>query len=477
MDLFSLSEITKNIEKKKISPREIFEFYLKKIEKNNKTLNAFLCVNDCLLEKIHWDKLPGPLFGAPLGVKDMFCVQGLKSTAGSRILESYVPPYTATAVELLEKAGALVIGKCNNDEFAMGSTGENSAFEDVKNPWNTEHLPGGSSSGSASAVAGGLCPASLGTDTGGSVRLPAHYCHLIGIKPTYGRVSRYGMIAYASSLDQAGILTHTVEDGALLLDIISGYDSLDSTTLQRKPDFFQKNLNADLRDKKVVYFDPEHFQCKNSCIISAQNQTLQLLKDRGCRLIEKQWPFLDYGISVYYLISTSEASSNLARYDGLRYGRSSSKSPKNLNEFYAFNRSEGFGPEVQRRILMGSFCLSSGYYEEYFYKACQVRRLIQKAFNEIFSECDFTLSPVANFTAPKRGEKKDPLEIYLNDQFTVFANLIGSPALSVPVAFSKDKLPIGLQLMSAPFKEQEILNGALAIEDDLQIYKKRPDGL
>ena len=477
MDLFSISDIKKNIEKKQIRPREVFDFYLTKIEKDNQKLNAFLSVNKALLEKTDWDQLSGPLAGVPLGIKDLFCVQGLKSTAGSRILESYVPPYTATAVELLEKAGALILGKCNNDEFAMGSTGENSAFGYVSNPWNTEHLPGGSSSGSASAVAGGLCPASLGTDTGGSVRLPAHYCHLVGIKPTYGRVSRYGMISYASSLDQAGVLTHTVEDGALLLDIISGFDPLDSTTVRRKPDFFQKNLNSDLRDKKVVYFDPEHFQCRNSCIISSQNKALQILKDRGCHLIEKKWPFLDYGISVYYLISTSEASSNLARYDGLRYGRGSVKPPKSLNEFYAFNRSEGFGPEVQRRILMGSFCLSSGYYEEYFYKAGQVRRLIQEAFNEIFSECDFILSPVAHFPAPKKGEPKSPLEIYLNDQFTVFANLIGSPALSVPVAFSKDQLPIGLQLMSAPFREQEILNGALAIEEDLQIYKKRPNGL
>lgn len=477
MEGLSLIDIQKNLREKKLSPKEVFDFFLKKIERHNEDLKAFLAIDERAFERDKLEDLQGPLKGIPLGVKDIFCTKDLKTTAGSRMLESYIPPYTATAVERLEQAGALIIGKCNNDEFAMGSTGENSYFGSVKNPWNRECSAGGSSSGSASAVAGGLCPASLGTDTGGSVRLPAHYCHLVGIKPTYGRVSRYGMIAYASSLDQAGIFSWRVEDGALLLDIMSGFDPLDSTTAKTPPPFFQKNLNSNIKDKKIVYFDPETFKGGiEPSILSAQNKALRLLKDRGCELIEKQWPFLEYGVSVYYLISTSEASSNLARYDGVRYGYRSQREAKNLPEFYAFNRSEAFGPEVRRRIVMGSFCLSAGYYEEYFHKACQVRHLIKQAFDEIFSECDVILSPVAGSPAPKLEAEKDPLQIYLNDQFTVFANLIGSPALSLPVSFSKENLPIGLQLLGRAFREQDILDVALALEEELQIYGKRPDG-
>ena len=476
MDFLSLTDIQKCLKIKKISKKEILDFYWEKIQKYNQELKAFLTLNETIFNT-QTNNPEGPLSGIPLGIKDMFCTKGLKTTAGSRILESYIPPYTATAVNKLEKAGALVIGKCNNDEFAMGSTGENSAFSIVKNPWNNQHSAGGSSSGSASAVSGGLCPASLGTDTGGSVRLPAHYCHLVGIKPTYGRVSRYGMIAYASSLDQAGTLTHTVEDGALLLDTINGFDPLDSTTVKTKPPFFQKNLNSNIKGKKIAYFEPATFkQHIDPSVLSAQSKTLTALKDRGCQLIEKKWPFFEYGVSVYYLISTSEASSNLARYDGVRYGYRSKKSIETLQDFYALNRSEGFGKETRRRILMGSFCLSTGYYEEYFYKACQVRHLIQKEFNHIFSECDAILSPVASTPAPKLDIEQDPLQIYLNDQFTVFANLIGSPALSLPVDFSKDGLPIGMQLLSQAFKEQDMLDIALALEEEFQIYKKRPHG-
>ena len=477
MDFFSLSNIQKSIKSKDFSAKEVLNFYFKKIKKHNKALKAFLDLNEEVLEKRDWDNLRGPLSGIPLGIKDIFCVKGLKATAGSRMLESYIPPYTATAVQHLERAGALVLGKCNNDEFAMGSTGENSAFGSVKNPWNFKHLAGGSSSGSAAAVSAGLCPASLGTDTGGSVRLPAHYCHLVGIKPTYGRISRYGMMAYASSCDQAGTFSHTVEDGALLLDVLSGFDPLDSTTVKKAPPFFQKNLSSQIKKKKVLYFDPESF--KNSLdpsILEAQKTALRVLKERGCELKEQKWPFLEYGVSVYYLISTSEASSNLSRYDGIRYGYQKLKENQSLREFYAANRSFGFGPEVRRRIFMGNFCLSAGYYEEYFYKACQVRRLIKQAFEELFSTCDFILSPVASSPAPKRDQKKEALQIYLDDQFTVFANLIGSPALSLPVCFSENKLPVGIQLLAAPFQEQEILNGALAIEEELQIYKKRPNG-
>lgn len=477
MDCFSLSEIQKNLKEKNFSPKELFDFYLEKIKAHNEELNAFLTWDEKAFENKNPEKCSGPLWGIPLGIKDIFCTKGMKTTAGSRALESYIPPYTAIAVERLERAGAFVIGKCNNDEFAMGSTGENSYFGPAKNPWHKEHSAGGSSSGSASAVAAGLCPASLGTDTGGSIRLPAHYCHLVGIKPTYGRVSRYGMIAYASSLDQAGTFTRTVEDGALLLDIISGFDPLDPTTAKTPLPFFQKNLSSQIKNKKVMFFDLEAFQDQiDPSVVSAQNNCLKLLKDRGCELIEKKWPFFEDGLSVYYLISTSEASSNLSRYDGVRYGHRSQKPAKDIQEFYAFNRSESFGPEVRRRIFMGTFCLSTGYYEEYFHKACQVRHLIRQAFDDMFSGCDVILSPVASAPAPKLGAEKKPLQIYLNDQFTVFANLIGAPALSLPVSFSDQMLPVGLQLMGRAFGEQDILNIALAMEEDLSVNKKRPHG-
>ncbi len=472
MDFFSLSEIQKQIKEKKLSAKEVFDFYLKKINKHNGDLNAFLTLNE------NFTEAEGPLKGIPLGIKDMFCVKGMRTTAGSRALENYIPPYTATAVEKLKKAGALIIGKCNNDEFAMGSTGENSYFGPVKNPWNRQHSAGGSSSGSACAVAGGLCPATLGTDTGGSVRLPAHYCHVVGIKPTYGRVSRYGMIAYASSLDQAGVLSQTVEDSALLLDIISGFDPLDSTTAQKPATHFQNNLNLQIKNKKVLFFDLSHFEDKiDTSVLRAQKTCLEILKSQGCDLVERPWPFLEQGISAYYLISASSASSNLARYDGVRYGHQSMKKAKNLQEFYALNRSEALGLEVRRRILMGTFCLSTGYYEEYFHKAEQVRYLIQKAFDEIFSLCDVILSPVASAPAPLLGEKKSPLQIYLNDQFTVFANLIGAPALSLPAGFSKEGLPVGIQLMAQPFREQAILDTAHFLEKALNLNKKRPNGL
>ena len=473
MDFFSLTEIQKNLKQKKITPKEVLNFYLEKIEKHNESLNAFITINEKALN----NNQTGALTGAPIGIKDLFCTQGLKTTAGSKALKNYVPPYTATAVKKLEKEGALIIGKCNNDEFAMGSTGENSHFGPVKNPWSLKHCAGGSSSGSASAVAGGLCPASLGTDTGGSIRLPAHYCHLVGLKPTYGRVSRYGMIAYASSLDQAGLLTHTVEDSALLLDIISGFDPLDSTSAQQTPSHFQKQLNSNIKNKKIIFFDLEDLKDQiQPEVWQAFQDCLKLLKEKGCHLIEKKWPFLNYGLSAYYLISTSEASSNLSRYDGVRYGHQSCQNSKRIQDFYAHNRTEALGIEVRRRILMGTFCLSAGYYEEYFHKACQARTLIKQAFDDLFSSCDAIVSPVATATAPLLNSEVDPLQTYLNDKFTVFANLIGSPALSCPFSFSKENLPIGIQLMGPAFAEQKILDIAFALEKDLQIFNKSPHG-
>jgi len=491
MDFFSLSDIQKKLAKKELSFEELYRFYLDRIEKHNPQLNAFISLS----EKRESKNKTGRLAGIPVGVKDLFCTKNLRTTAGSRGLENYIPPYTATVVERLEQEGAVVIGKCNNDEFGMGSTGENSYFGASRNPWNKDHSPGGSSSGSAVAVSAGLCPVSLGTDTGGSVRLPAGYCHLVGLKPTYGRLSRYGMIAYASSLDQAGVLTQTVEDVALLLDVMSGFDPKDSTSLQTEKTQFQKNLSKELKNKKVAYFDLDFLKPQVTPeILFAYQESLQLLEDRGCELLEKKLPQLEHGISVYYLISTSEASSNLSRYDGVRYGRQSSIPSSSLLDFYSQNRAEFFGEEVRRRILMGTFSLSSGYYKEYFHKACQVRYLIKQSFNEIFKSCEALVCPVSRGVAPvlkqtscpakKTNSKKlsskpsnsKELSPYLNDMFTVFANLIGAPALSLPAGFSKEGLPIGIQLIGPALGEQSILNIALALEEDLKISPKRPKG-
>ena len=478
MNFLTLSGIVKAIKAKKISCREVVDFYLKQIEKHNPALNAFLRLNEKGLKNLDSLKPEGPLAGVPLGIKDIFCTKGLKTTAASKMLSDYTPPYSATVVERLEQAGAFILGKCNNDEFAMGSTGESSYFGATKNPWNLDCVAGGSSSGSASAVASHLCPGALGTDTGGSIRLPAHYCNLVGIKPTYGRVSRYGMIAYASSLDQAGPLTHTVEDGALILDAITGYDSKDSTTADLPPTQLHKQMNSQVKGMKVAYLRiPDGDGSIDLDIVESQEKVLKALKARGCELTEIKWPFLDYGVSVYYLISTSEASSNLSRYDGVRYGFRSKKPAKDLKDFYSSNRSEGFGLEVKRRILMGTFCLSTGYYDEYFHKACQVRYLIKQDFEKIFKTCDAILCPVSTNTAPKIKKTVNVLKNYLNDQFTVFANLAGLPALSLPVHFSKQGLPIGAQLIGPAFKEQNILNIALALEEEFQLYKKRANGI
>ena len=478
MNLSSVSSIAKNVREKKVSIKEVFNFYLDRVKKHDSKINAFLTVNEKAISKLDSLKPEGKLAGVPLGIKDLFCTEGLKTTAASRILGNYTPPYSATVVSRLENEGAIVLGKCNNDEFAMGSTGKNSSFKPTKNPWNLDHVPGGSSSGSASAVAADLCPASLGTDTGGSIRLPSHYSNLVGIKPTYGRVSRYGIIAYASSLDQAGPMTHTVEDGALILDVISGQDPNDSTTAKLSATKFHENLTSEIKNLKIAYFDINDFKTTNihPDILESQNNVKKALEDRGCKITKEKWPFLDYGTSVYYLISTSEASSNLSRYDGVRYGFRTNQKANNLYEFYSKTRGEAFGEEVKKRIFMGTFCLSAGYYNEYFQKACQVRNLIQQEFKNIFKKYDAILCPVSSNIAPKMSDQSNTINTYLNDCFTVFANLTGFPALSLPVHFSKEGMPIGTQLIGPAFKEQNILNIALALEQEFQLYKKRPNG-
>ena len=416
----------------------------------------------------------GPLCGIPLAIKDVLCTKGLRTTCGSKILEPFIPPYDATVVERLKKAGAVVVGKVSMDEFAMGSSNENCAYGTPKNPWNTSHICGGSSGGSAAAVAAGECIAALGSDTGGSVRQPASHCGVVGLKPTYGRVSRYGLLAYASSLDQVGSLAKDVRDCALLLNAIGGYDPKDSTSVNRPMVDYSAVLGESVRGMKLgiprEYFgeglDPE--------VRAAVENGIQLLREAGAEVVDISLPHTSYGVAAYYLIAPAEASSNLARYDGVKYGYRNLQADT-LGEMYKASRSEGFGDEVKRRILIGTYALSSGYYDAYYKKASQVRTLIVADFKQAFAACDLLLSPVTPTPAWRLGEKDDdPLSVYLSDALTIPANLAGLPALSLPCGFSAAGLPIGLQLQGAPFAEEKLLRVAHQLEQQLQLSARRP---
>ena len=475
---------------KKISVSELCQFYLNRIEKFNAELNAVLTINSQALHKAkHIDEnfsqyKDRPLVGIPILLKDVFCVEKMKTTAGSLMLKDFISPYSAELVQRLEKAGAVILGKCNQDEFAMGNSNENSAYGSVFNPWNKQFVPGGSSGGSAAAVSAGLCAASIGTDTGGSIRQPSSFCNIVGVKPTYGRVSRYGMIAYASSLDQAGPMTMYVEDSALLLEVISGKDGKDSTSSQKKVpkwSFNPKLRNENIKNRKVGWLNREYIE--KSCSLEVR-QTLEkvekCLQSFGAVIQDVSLPLMEMSVPVYYLVSTSEASSNLARYDGVRYGYRfdfQDNTPTSLEDFYSRNRGTGFGNEVKRRIIMGTYCLSSGYYDEYYNKASQIRRKIRDQFLEAFSKVSLLIAPVSSSTSFKFGENPaGSLNSYLVDSFTVSANLAGLPALSVPAGFSPlNGLPIGVQLIAPHFDEQTLFDVASLIQDEMKAVGKRPD--
>lgn len=477
----SLYELKNSLDKKEISSVNLSELLLKHSENNNKSINSIISFNPKLIsqakesdERRAANNLKGDLDGIPIVVKDMFCTKDLKTTAASRMLENFIPPYTSTVVQNLQDAGALILGKANQDEFAMGATNEHSYFGDCLNPWNTNYVAGGSSGGSAASVAAGFSPLALGTDTGGSVREPAHFCGILGIKPTYGRLSRYGIIAFASSLDQAGIMGRRVKDIALALEISSSYDPKDSTSANIKVPSFSKKINKNIKNKKIALLLPD--TGIDSETIEQFKKVKTLLKKEVASLVPIKFPYLSSLACVYHIIASSEASSNLARYDGVRYGYSadfSKNSANDLMDFYSISRAEAFGPEVKRRILLGTYVLSSGYYEAYYKKACQLRYLIAKEFKNIFKSVDCILSPVCGGAALKKAAKTDVIETYNYDWLTVGANLAGLPAISVPVGFSKKDLPIGLQLTASHFQEQSLLDIALNIEENLQIYKKK----
>lgn len=481
----SFKQVSEAVKSKKVSALEVTQHFFSRLEKLNPQLNAYIAINENALsdakaldEKILKGQEVGLLAGVTFGIKDLICTQNLRTTAGSKILNNFIPPYDATLVSRLKKSGAIILGKLNLDEFAMGSSNETSYYGKCFNPWNTQYVPGGSSGGSAAAQAARIAMGTIGTDTGGSIRQPANFCGVVGIKPTYGRVSRYGIIAYASSLDQAGPITSSVEDAALSLEVICGHDENDSTSSQKKVPEFSKNLNANIRGLKIGLVKEYQTNDLNPDVTANFQKAITQLKEAGAEIIEVSVPLTEFAVPMYYLIAASEASSNLARYDGVKYGyRSDFKdlSSLSLEDFYSQTRGEGFGAEVKRRIMLGTYCLSSGYYDAYYNKACQVRRLLQQQYTEAFKKCDVILSPVTTTPAFKVGEKiSDPLKMYLNDIFTTSTNLAGLPGMSVPFGFSQENLPIGIQLTGAHFDEQKILNVAFALEQMSDVKARKP---
>jgi aspartyl-tRNA(Asn)/glutamyl-tRNA(Gln) amidotransferase subunit A len=415
-----------------------------------------------------------PMMGMPLAVKDNICTQGVRTTCGSRMLEHFTPPYDATVIVKLREQGYMLLGKTNLDEFAMGSSTENSTFGPSRNPWNIQSVPGGSSGGSAAAVAADECVAALGSDTGGSIRQPASFCGVVGLKPTYGRVSRYGLVAFASSLDQIGPITKDVTDAAILLGVIAGHDPRDSTSADVPvPDYLKALKRRDV--KKLRLGVPlEYFaEGLDGDVERTVRAGIDELKNLGAEVKEIKLPKTDAAVATYYVIATAEASSNLARYDGIKYGLRA-KDTKDLLDLYRKTREEGFGSEVKRRIMLGTYVLSAGYYDAYYGKAQAVRTLIKQDFHTAFEEVDFIVTPVAPTPAFKFGEKSDPLQMYLSDIFTISVNLAGLPAISVPCGFSPGGLPIGMQLIGRPFDEATILRAAYAYEQATSWHVKRP---
>ena len=455
------------------TPSEVIATTLVRIEQTNERLNAFITINkDVALKQaeaadanIKDAITTQPLAGIPVAVKDNMCTTGLRTTCGSLILGNFLPPYTATAVAKLEAAGAILVGKTNLDEFAMGSSNENSAFGPVRNPINEEYVPGGSSGGSAVAVAADLSSISLGSDTGGSIRQPASFCGVVGLKPTYGRVSRYGLVAFASSLDQIGPFGKNVRDVARTLSVIAGRDRYDSTSANEPVPNFLNALTGDIKGVRIGV-PPECFgEGLDPEVKTSVEAAIQKLAARGAEIVEVTLPHSKYVVAVYYLIATAEASSNLARFDGVRYGYRS-ETAKTLAEMYQHSRDEGFGAEVKRRIMLGTFALSSGYYDAYYEKAQRVRTMLCNDFAAAFEKCDVIATPTAPTPAFRLGEKvNDPLAMYLDDIFTVTINLVGVPAISVPCGASSAGLPIGLQLIGNHFDEARLLNAAYAYEN------------
>ncbi len=480
MDLsMTAVELGKKIQNKEISVVEATTAYLDSMEAKEKDINAFVTINregalaraKEVQKLMDEGKLTGPLAGVPVAIKDNMCIDGMLTTCSSKILNNFKPTFTATAVEKLEEAGAVIVGKTNMDEFAMGSTTETSYYGETKNPWDLSRVPGGSSGGSAAAVAAEEIPYALGSDTGGSIRQPAGFCGVTGIKPTYGRVSRYGLIAYGSSLDQIGPLAKDVTDCATILEIICGKDDKDSTSVKEAGDDFTNALVDDVKGMKIGipkdYFgDGLDAEVKDAVLAAAK-----ALEEKGAIVEEFDLSLVEYAIPAYYIIASAEASSNLERFDGVKYGYRTQEYT-DLHNMYKKTRSEGFGPEVKRRIMLGSFVLSSGYFDAYYMKALRTKALIKQAFDKAFEKYDVILGPVAPTTALKMGESlSDPIKMYLGDIYTVSVNLAGLPGISLPCGYDSKGLPIGLQLLGKHFDEKSIIRAAFAFEQTKE-YKR-----
>ncbi len=469
-------ELLARMERADVSCVEVTQAYLDEIAAHDDQVNAFLLVDsdDTLRQAAEIDRKRqageslGILAGLPVPVKDVVCTEGQRTTCGSRMLENFIPPYDGHVITRLKQADAVLIGKTNMDEFAMGSSTENSAFKITRNPWNLEHAPGGSSGGSAAAVAARMSPISIGSDTGGSIRQPAGFCGVVGLKPTYGRVSRYGLVAYASSLDQLGPFANDVKGAALVLEAMAGYDNRDSTCIDTPVPQYSATVDEPIAGLKIGVVKEHFIEGLDPEVESAVRAALDVYESLGAEIIEVSLPHSKYSVATYYLVSSSEASSNLARYDGVHYGHRAEEFD-NMIDMYATSRGAAFGDEVKRRIMLGAYALSAGYYDAYYLKALKVRRLIRNDFDAAFESVDVIAAPVAPTPAFKIGAMvDDPLQMYLSDIYTLSANLAGIPGISVPGGMSESGLPIGLQLLATPFEEERLLRAARMFEHATQ---------
>ncbi|WP_139851274.1 Asp-tRNA(Asn)/Glu-tRNA(Gln) amidotransferase subunit GatA [Acinetobacter pullicarnis] len=478
---FSIREMAEGLKTAQFSSRELTQHYLDRIAKIDSQIKSYITVTaeQALAEADQADQLrqagqATTLTGIPLAHKDIFCTQGIRTSAGSKMLDNFIAPYDATVVSKTKQAGLITLGKVNMDEFAMGSTSESSYYGATRNPWNLDHVPGGSSGGSAAVVAADLAPFATGTDTGGSIRQPASFCGLTGLKPTYGRVSRFGIVAFASSLDQAGPMARSAEDCAYLMNTMAGHDAKDSTSVDQPVDDYVANLTKTAVKGLRIGIPKQYFNVAGlaSDVKARVEESLKQLEDMGAILVEIDLSMVDSYVSTYYLIAPAEASSNLSRYDGVRYGYRC-ENPVDLMDLYTRSRSEGFGPEVQRRILIGTYALSAGYYDAYYVKAQKVRRLIQQDFLKAFENVDVIAAPSAPTTAYKIGASLDPVEMYLGDIYTIAVNLAGLPAINAPVGFDQNQLPVGLQLIGNYWSESQLLSVVHQYQQATDWHSKR----
>ncbi len=479
----TLSELSQLLRDREVSSVELAEYYLERIGRVGPELNSFISVTgeQALSQAAEADRLiaagqAGPLTGLPIAHKDIFCTQGVRTSCGSKMLDNFIAPYDATVVEKMQQSGVVMLGKTNMDEYAMGSSNENSHYGPVSNPWNRETVPGGSSGGSAAAVAARLVPAATGTDTGGSIRQPAALCGITGLKPTYGRVSRWGMIAFASSLDQGGPMTQSAEDAAMMLNAMAGFDPKDSTSMEREVPDYTATLNESLEGVRIGLPKEYFSEGLDSGIGKVVEEAIEEYRKMGAEIVEIELPNSGLAVPTYYVLAPAECSSNLSRYDGVRYGYRC-EDPKNLEDLYKRSRGEGFGAEVKRRIMIGAYVLSAGYYDAYYLKAQRLRRLISEDFHNAFEKVDVIMGPVTPTTAFRQGEKSDnPVTMYLSDIYTIAVNLAGLPGMSIPAGFS-DGMPVGLQLIGNHFDESRLLNLAHRYQQTTDWHRQMPEGV